>query len=82
MPPPTILSLFPKPDDLLALPAEDLGGVIIEVMPPLLQNGLFNPAAISASLFQIVGPSYPPGSKRAVELVIAEAMRGLLRRGF
>src|SRR5215475_5370708 len=81
MPPPTILSLFPKPDDLLALPPKDLGGVIIEVMPPLLQNGLFNPASIIASLFQIVGPSYPSGSKRAAELVIAEAIAWLVTQG-
>src|SRR5271157_1216727 len=28
---PSVLSLFPKPEDLLALTPEDLGGVIIEV---------------------------------------------------
>jgi hypothetical protein len=27
---------------------EDLGGVIIELMPPLLPNGLFNPAVEGA----------------------------------
>ena len=31
--------------DVLAFTPEDFGGVIIELMPPLLQNGLFNPAA-------------------------------------
>jgi hypothetical protein len=78
---PTLLSLFPKPEDLLALTPEDLGGVIIELMPPLLQNGMFNPAALNASLFQIVGPSYPSGSTRAVELVIAEALSWLVTQG-
>ena len=42
----TLLSLFPKPEDVLALTPEDFGGVIIELMPPLLQNGMFNPAAL------------------------------------
>lgn len=78
---PTLLSLFPKPEDLLALTPKDFGGVIIEVMPALLQNGMFNPAALTASFFQIVGPSYPPGSKRAVELVIAEALSWLVTQG-
>jgi Protein of unknown function (Hypoth_ymh) len=81
MPAPTLLSIFPKPDDLLALTPEDLGGVIIELMPPLLQNGLFNPGALTASVFQLVGPSYPPGSKRNVELVIAEALSWLAVQG-
>jgi hypothetical protein len=72
----TLLSLFPKPEDVLALTPEDFGGVIIELMPPLLQNGLFNPAALIAQANQLVGPSYPPGSQRAVELAVAEAISG------
>jgi hypothetical protein len=41
---------------------------------------MFNPAALTASVFQLVGPSYPPGSKRSVELVIAEALSWLVGR--
>jgi hypothetical protein len=70
----TLLSLFPKPEDVLTLTPEDFGGVIIELMPPLLQNGLFNPAALIGQAYQLAGPSYPPGSRRAVELAIAEAI--------
>jgi hypothetical protein len=77
----TLLSLFPKPDDILALTPEDLGGVIIELMPPLLQNGMFNPAALLAQAYQIVGNSYPPGSKREVELAVAEAISWLVTEG-
>jgi hypothetical protein len=29
-------------------------------MPPLLQSGMFNPAALLAQVYQVVGPSYPP----------------------
>jgi hypothetical protein len=63
----TLLSLFPKPE--------------VELMPPLLQNGLFNPAALFAQGYQLVGPSYPPGSRRAVELAIAEAISWLVTQG-
>ena len=41
MPAPSLLSLFPQPQDLLALTPEDLGGVIVEAVPPLIQNGMF-----------------------------------------
>jgi hypothetical protein len=77
----SLLSLFPKPEDMLALTPEDFGGVIIELMPPLLQNGLFNPAALIAQAYQLVGPSYPPGSRRAVELAVAEGISWLITQG-
>jgi len=77
----TLLFLFPKPEDVLALTPEDFGGVIIELIPPLLQNGMFNPAALIAQVYQIVGPSYPPGSRRAIELATAEAISWLVTLG-
>jgi hypothetical protein len=77
----TLLSLFPSHEDLLALAPEDLGGVIMELMLGLLQNGMFNPATLSAQVFQVVGPSYPPGVRRAVDLAIAEAMSWLITQG-
>lgn len=77
----TLLSLFPKPEDVLALTPEDLGGVIIELIPPLLQNGMFNPAALLAQVYQVVGASYPSGSRRAVELAVAEAICWLVTEG-
>jgi Protein of unknown function (Hypoth_ymh) len=77
----TLLSLFPKPEDVLVLTPEDFGGVIVELMPPLLQNGMFNPAALLAQVYQVVGPSYPPGSTRAVELAVAEAISWLVTEG-
>jgi hypothetical protein len=77
----TLLSLFPKPEDVLALAPEDFGGVIIELMPPLLQNGMFNPTMLIAQVYQVVGASYPPGSRPAVELAIAEAISWLVTQG-
>jgi hypothetical protein len=77
----TLVYLFPRHEDLTALGPDDLGGVIMELMPPLLQSGLFNPAALVAQVFQIVGPSYPPGVQRAVDLAIAEALSWLVTQG-
>lgn len=77
----TLLSLFPKPEDALALTPEDFGGVIIELMPPLLQNGMFNPATLIAPAYEPVGPSYPSASRRAVELAVAEAISWLIQEG-
>jgi Protein of unknown function (Hypoth_ymh) len=81
MPAPTLVSLFPKPQDVLGLTPEDLAGVIIELMPPLLQNGLFNPFTLVATAYQLSGPSYPPGSKREIELAVAEAISWLVTQG-
>jgi len=56
---PSFLSLFPTPQNLLALTPEDLGGAIIEVVPPLIQNGMFNIHSLLNPLYQPRGPSYP-----------------------
>jgi len=50
-------------------------------MPPLLQYGMFNPTALLAQVYQVVGASYPPGTQRAVNLAIAEAMSWLVTQG-
>ncbi len=81
MPPPSFLSLFPQPRDLLALTPEDLGGVIIEAVSPLIQNGMFTIDFLLNSLYQIVGPSYPPGTKTPVSLAFAEAISWLITQG-
>ncbi len=49
--PDTLLSIFPNPDDLLSLPPEELGGVILEIAPGVMQNGMFNMAGLLAQLF-------------------------------
>lgn len=81
MPAQTLLTVFPKAEDLLATPAEDLGAILIELIPPIMQNGLFNPSALIAQLYQAVGPSYPPGTHRAVIRVLTEAIAWLVNVG-
>jgi hypothetical protein len=78
MPAPSLLSLFPTPQALLALSAEDLGEVIVELIPPLLQNGLFNPANLTYPLQHIAAYA---SALRPVELAIAEAISWLVTQG-
>jgi len=42
----TLLTLFPNPEDLLSLEPEDLGGVILELAPGVMQNGMFTLSAL------------------------------------
>jgi len=81
MPAPSLLSLFPQRRDLLALTPEDLGGVIIEALPPLIQNGRFTIDHLVNPLYQIVGPSYPAGTQDSVCLAIAESISWLITQG-
>lgn len=77
----TLLTIFPDPKDLLALEPEDLGGVILEITPSIMQNGMFNLASLTAQLFQGVGMSYPRGMQRPVTNAIAEALSRLISFG-
>jgi hypothetical protein len=78
---PTLPLLFPAPEDVLALTPEDFGGIIIELIPGVLQNGLFNPASLIAQAYQTPKPAYPIGSMRAIQLAIAEALAWLVSEG-
>lgn len=77
----TLLSIFPKPEDLLAIAPEDLAGILFEVMPSLMQNQRVHFNAFRDQFYQVVGPSYPPGSHSQVELAIAEALSWLVTQG-
>jgi hypothetical protein len=79
--PETIVSLVPNVSDLLALDVEDLGGVVFEVSPSLLQNGMVHVEAIATSPFPQLGPSYPHGTRQAVGNAIAEALAWLEVQG-
>jgi hypothetical protein len=50
--PETLLTIFPNPDDLLALEPEDLAGVLLEVVPGVMQNGHFGIQDLLAQLFR------------------------------
>jgi hypothetical protein len=77
----TLISIFPNPNDLLAVEPEELGGVILEIAPGVIQNGMFNIHSLSAPLFPAVGNSYPQGMHRSVTLALAEALSWLVTEG-
>jgi hypothetical protein len=78
--PDTLLSLFPKPDDLLSQQPKELGGAILEIAPGVMQNGMFNMASLLAQLFPQIGIGYPSGREQ-VRLAIAEALSWLTNQG-
>lgn len=77
----TLLSIFPTPNDLLALESEELGGVILEIAPSVIQNGMFTHEVLARQLFQTSGLTYPIGVRQSVELAIAEALSWLVSQG-
>ena len=79
--PDTLLSIFPNPQDLLALPPEKLAGVIHEIAPGVMQNGMFNTAGLLTQLFPPIGNGYSPGVHEQVRLAIAEALSWLTNQG-
>jgi hypothetical protein len=65
----TLLSIFPDPNDLLSLEAEELGCVLLDVAPGVVQNGMFGIGALVATLFSTIGPGYSPGVQRPVTVL-------------
>jgi uncharacterized protein (TIGR02391 family) len=78
---PSLLSIFPTPNDLLAVTPEDLGGVVIEVAPSVMQQGRFTIDHLLKQVYQVVGPSYPQGTGESVANALAEAVSWLLAQG-
>ena len=76
-----LIDIFPTPNDLLHLEPEELGGVLIEVIPAISQNQMFGVQDFLAQFYQIQGNGYPPFSKSPVSLAIAEALSWLLVQG-
>jgi hypothetical protein len=77
----SLLSIFPNPEDLLSLEPEDLAGVLLEVVPGVMQNGHFGFGDLEAQLFRPFGETYSQGVHRPVELAIAEAVSWLVSQG-
>jgi hypothetical protein len=78
---PSLLTVFPTPNDLLAVTPEDLGGIEIEVAPSVMERGMFTIHHLTNPLYQISGLSYPQGSKERIALALAEAVAWLQSQG-
>jgi hypothetical protein len=80
--PETLHSIFPRSEDLVALEPEDLAGVLLEVVPAVMQNGRFAISNLIDPLFPpTIGAPYSYGVHRSVELAIAEAVSWLVSQG-
>ena len=69
-------SIFPDPDDLVALPPEELAGAVLELIPTHRQNGLFNVGNLIYPVFGRQGP-YPSTKEPAVTQAVGEAFNWL-----
>lgn len=81
MPTPTLISIFPTPDDLLAVTPEELGAVLLEVMPRLMQTGLIQIGAFTHELYAAGQSGYQGAKQREVTYAFAEAMNWLEAQG-
>jgi Protein of unknown function (Hypoth_ymh) len=78
----SLLSLFPNSRDLLALSPEELGGILLELVPHVAQrDGKFLIDSVIDPLFPLQGGGYTSGVRRQVILAIAEARSWLESQG-
>lgn len=76
----SLLTIFPRPQDLTAVAAEDLATVMFEVLRPD-RYGRFSLEALLQQVITHTGASYPPTSKDEVMLALAEALAWLQSNG-
>jgi Protein of unknown function (Hypoth_ymh) len=76
----TLLAIFPTPNDMLALEPEELAGVLLEVIPAVLQSGRFHIQHLTGPLYSTAGGPYQH-TVRPAELAIAEALSWLEHQG-
>lgn len=74
---PTLLEIFPDPEDLLALKPEELAGILIEIA-----SGIVMFETLKAQVFPQGGRGYPAGwISEEVPLALAEALSWLETQG-
>jgi len=64
--PNSLLSIFSSAHDLLALEPEELGGVLLEIIPGVLQNGIFSEGNLAEPAFWLPIGGYPSELRRPV----------------
>lgn len=78
---PLLYDVFPQASDMLSLEPEELGAVLLGIIPQVSQHGLFSSQSFTPETF----PNAPSPSwqhaRRNVKLAIAEAMSWLRSQG-
>ncbi len=77
----SLIGIFPALQDLASVSPEDLGAVIVELAPGMMQNGMFNIDSLTAQLYQLAGPSYERATQRQATNILAEALSWLISQG-
>ena len=77
----SLLDLFPEPKDLLALEPEELGAVLVEIIPGVSQSSGFLIQNVLNQVFLLHDGGYRPDAQNSVALAIAEAMSWLCTQG-
>ena len=89
----TLRTILPTAAMLLGLPPEDLGGILIEIIPSVVQNEQFLPEHLVGQIYSSRQPilnhlarqpiDYPDdnATRRKIELAIAEALNWLQTQG-
>lgn len=82
MPVKTLFQIFPTLPEPLAVSPEDLGAIVLEILPSIIQNNhLFHINHLVDPMYQQVGPAYPQGTKRQAILIFSEALAWLTVQG-
>lgn len=76
-----LIQAFPGPKDLLAVRPEELAGVLIEVLPGLMQSVGFTFGALEQIFYPPHGGSYGRQEIEPVTLALAEALAWLEQQG-
>jgi uncharacterized protein (TIGR02391 family) len=76
-----LLDIFETPNDLLRLEPEELGGILLEVIPSVSQSGKFVFHNLVQLAFPPLGGGWKGGSERPVTLALAEAVNWLTSQG-
>ncbi len=79
---PTLISLVPDVDVLLALAPEELAPILLKVAASQLQNGMFHPgnmarAVVGTGMAAMEVSAYPPARETEVQTALSEAWQWL-----
>lgn len=78
----TLLDILPNTDDLLALEPEELAGILLEVLPGMMQSAGVVFSRIEQDVYPPLGPGgYDRMQSEDVSLVLAEALSWLETQG-
>lgn len=77
----SLVEIFPGPAELLQLEPEQLAGVLMEVIPDLSQNGMFQWRNFMGQVFDQIGRPWDHSQYSLVGLAIVEALDWLRVQG-